>query len=746
MEAKYEPKKFETKIYKQWEQNKLFIPRIEKGKKPFTVLLPPPNANDPLHIGHALYVIEDILCRWHRMKGEPTLFLPGTDHAGIETQYVFEKKLRKKGKSRFDYDRETLYKMIEDYVEENRGIAKEQMKKLGFSLDWTREKYTLNPEIVKTVLSIFRRLYNDGLVYREEKMVNYCPKCGTAFSNLEVEYVERTDPLYYMKYGPFVLATVRPETKFGDTAVAVHPEDKRYQDWIGKEFIYESLIGPRKMVVIADKSVDPEFGTGAVKVTPGHDPNDFKIAQRHNLPIVKVIGRNGKMNENAGRFSGLTIKEAREKVVKELEQKGEIVKIEKNYVHRVGTCYRCGTVIEPTLMPQWFIKIKPLAEPAIEAVKKNKVGIFPERFKKLYLNWMENIYDWNISRQIVWGPRIPAWYCLECNPSIEITFIDKAGKNVSGTYLSLKNDYSFAEIKKGLQSLIAPKEATYFLEKGSCPQCHAKKVLQETDTFDTWFSSGQWPLTTLGYPNGKDFQYFYPTSVLDTMWDILFFWVARMIMFGLYLTNEVPFEMAHMHCRVVDKSGQKMSKSKGNVIDPIEVCDKYGTDALRMALVFGASPGSDICLSDDKFKAMRNFTNKVWNAARFIYILAETEEWKIDWEAKKTKEDEAILKESNRIAREVNRQLENYRFGLALERIYEFFWHSFCDQYIEKSKSRPAQALPTLFEVLIKSLKLLHPFAPFVTEAIYQELKAKAGKNNFFDADYLAIASWPTKK
>jgi len=746
MEAKYEPKKFETKIYKQWEQNKLFIPRIEKGKKPFTVLLPPPNANDPLHIGHALYVIEDILCRWHRMKGEPTLFLPGTDHAGIETQYVFEKKLRKKGKSRFDYDRETLYKMIEDYVEENRGIAKEQMKKLGFSLDWTREKYTLNPEIVKTVLSIFRRLYNDGLVYREEKMVNYCPKCGTAFSNLEVEYVERTDPLYYMKYGPFVLATVRPETKFGDTAVAVHPEDKRYQDWIGKEFIYESLIGPRKMVVIADKSVDPEFGTGAVKVTPGHDPNDFKIAQRHNLPIVKVIGRNGKMNENAGRFSGLTIKEAREKVVKELEQKGEIVKIEKNYVHRVGTCYRCGTVIEPTLMPQWFIKIKPLAEPAIEAVKKNKVGIFPKRFKKLYLNWMENIYDWNISRQIVWGPRIPAWYCLECNPSIEITFIDKAGKNVSGTYLSLKNDYSFAEIKKGLQSLIAPKEATYFLEKGSCPQCHAKKVLQETDTFDTWFSSGQWPLTTLGYPNGKDFQYFYPTSVLDTMWDILFFWVARMIMFGLYLTNEVPFKMAHMHCRVVDKSGQKMSKSKGNVIDPIEVCDKYGTDALRMALVFGASPGSDICLSDDKFKAMRNFTNKVWNAARFIYILAEAEEWKIDWEAKKTKEDEAILKESNRIAREVNRQLENYRFGLALERIYEFFWHSFCDQYIEKSKSRPAQALPTLFEVLIKSLKLLHPFAPFVTEAIYQELKAKAGKNNFFDADYLAIASWPTKK
>ncbi len=744
MDKRYKHQKFESDISKKWEEAGVFTPEVEKGKEPFTILLPPPNANDPLHVGHALYVVEDILCRWHRMMGDPTLFLPGTDHAGIETQYVFEKRLREKGKSRFDFDRETLFEMISEYVEENRGVAKRQMKKLGFSLDWTREKFTLKPEVLKTVLNTFKKLHEDGLIYRGERIVNYCTHCGTAFSNLEIDYVERKDPLYYMKYGPFTLATTRPETKFGDTAVAVHPDDPRYKEWVGKEFTYESLIGPRKMRVVADELVDPEFGTGAVKVTPAHDPTDFEIAKKHDLPVIKVINTEGKLTEKAGRFAGLTVKEARKKVTEELEEKGELVKIDREYEHRVGTCYRCGATIEPLTMPQWFVKIKPLAKPALKAVKEEKVKIIPERFKKTYLQWMEDIHDWNISRQIVWGPRIPAWYCLDCNPQIKLNFINKNGGNISRRWEEMKSEYEFSEVKEGLQQLVAPKDATYLLEKKKCPECGGEKILQETDTFDTWFSSGQWPLTTLGYPDSEDFKYFYPTSVLDTMWDILFFWVARMIMFGLYLADEVPFKVAHMHSRVVDETGKKMSKSKGNVIDPLEIAEEYGTDALRMSLVFGSSPGSDISLGKDKFKAMRNFCNKLWNASRFIYLMAEREDWEINWKVGKNENDKKMLKRVGELREEVDEQLENFRFGLALEAIYECFWHEFCDEYIEQSKDRAKKALPTLITCLVKYLKLLHPFAPFLTETIYQIFKEKFQDSELFKKDYITVSSWPS--
>ncbi|MFC1789877.1 valine--tRNA ligase [Patescibacteria group bacterium] len=761
MDKRYNHQEWEQKIYDLWEKGKYFTAKIpsksldqrsivpgtrsSSGQKtPFTILLPPPNANDPMHAGHSLFTIEDILCRYHRMKGDPTLFLPGTDHAGIETQYVFEKHLAKKGKSRFDFDRQTLYQLINDFVEKNRGIAKTQLKQHGFSLDWSREQYTLSPKILKTVFETFRKLHQDGLIYRDEKMVNYCPHCGTAFSELEVNYEERQDPLYYLKYGPFTIATVRPETKFGDTAIAVHPDDKRYQKLIGTEFIYQSLIGPRKMKVVADKAVDPEFGTGAVKVTPAHDPNDFEIAQRHNLPIIKVIDLNGRLTKQAGHFAGLTIFQARKQVVAELEKKGEMVKTDYNYQHRVGLCYRCKRVIEPMLMPQWFIKIAPLARPAIKAVKTNQIKIFPPRFKKIYLQWMENIKDWNISRQIVWGPRIPAWYCLDCNPAISISFITSDHQKKTGSYQQLKKKYSFSEIKKGLQSLTAPKKATYILDNKSCSVCQRKHLIQETDTFDTWFSSGQWPFATLGFPKNKDFEYFYPTTVLDTLWDILFFWVARMIMLGLYRTGKIPFRVAHMHCRVVDKKGQKMSKSRGNVVNPSEIIDKYGADALRMSLVFGVAPGSDIPLSEDKVRAMRNFANKVWNIGRFLTILSKDQPiippFSKDLPGL-TKNDQKIIKDLNVMVKKTTKWINSYRFDFASQGIYHFLWHRFADEYLEESKDKAREqnstTLSVLYHVYLTSLKLLHPFMPFITEAIWDIMDKKKKP--------LIVSPWPQK-
>jgi len=738
MEKTYRPQKVEERIYQFWEKGGYFTPKIpanwRAGKKPFTILLPPPNANAPLHMGHAMYVVEDILCRYHRMKGEPTLFLPGTDHAGIETQYVFEKKLTEKGKSRFDFDRKTLYQMIKDYVEKNRGVAKKQMKKLGFSLDWTREKYTLEPEILKTVLQTFKKLYKDGLVYRGKRIVNYCVHCGTAFSELEVIHEEKDEFLYYLDYGTIKIATTRPETIFADVAVAVNPKDKRYKKLIGKKAVVPLI--DKEVPIIADRAIEIDFGTGALKVTPAHDQTDFEIGQRHNLPIISCISPEGKMINVPPQLLGLPVAQAKQKTIEFLKSSGKLVKIEP-LRHAVSHCYRCKNPIEPLLIPQWFIKISPLAKPAIEAAVKGKIEFFPPRFKKIYLQWMNNIRDWNISRQIVWGPQIPVWYCLDCNPEIKLKFLDKNKNLIFGSYEELRGKYDFREIKNGLQSLTAPVSASFEVEEiTKCPKCGNSHFLQETDTFDTWFSSGQWPLTTLGYPKSKDFNYFYPTSVLDTMWDILPFWVARMIMLGLYLTGKVPFKVVHLHSRVVDIEKRKMSKSKGNVIDPIKMVEKYGADALRMSLVFGVSPASDVVVTEEKIKAMRNFANKIWNATRFVLTNREVKSQKLKVKSQpKNPDDRWILKETKKVVNKATQFIEKYRFDLAAEEIYQFFWHTFCDKYIEMSKKCCQQAQPTLVYVLETSLKLLHPFMPFITEEIWQMLPGKRQP--------LIISPWP---
>lgn len=751
----YTPADHEQSIYSLWEQSGAFTPKIDKKQKPFTIILPLPNANDPMHMGHCLFTVEDILVRWHRMMGEPTLWLPGGDHAGIETQYVFEKVLSKEGKSRFDFDRATLYQMIAEFVDKNKNLNKDQMKLLGFSMDWTRYHYSMEPEMVNRVLATFRKLHADGLVYRGERMVNFCTRCGTAFSDLEVDYVERQDPLYYLKYGPFTLATTRPETKFGDTAVAVNPGDKRYQAMVGKEFVYESLIGPRTIKVIADDLVDPEFGTGAVKVTPAHDPNDYEMAKRHQLPIVKVITTSGRLNALTDRFAGLTVNQAREKVVAELQARGDMVKIDTEYVHRVGTCYRCGHTIEPMLVPQWYLKVETLAKPALAAVHKGYTKIVPKkRFEKMYIDWLQKIYDWNISRQIVWGPRIPVWYCLDCNPDLTITIINPQGKKTTGSWQDLQQSYSFEEVNHGLQSLVAGPQPVYTLEAGKCQHCQGNHILQETDTFDTWFLSSQWPVNTLKAKEG-DFEYFYPTSVLDTLWDILFFWVARMMMMGIYLTadhqtpaDRVPFKVVHIHARVVDKKGQKMSKSKGNVINPIETINKYGADALRLALVLGVGPGSDIALSEEKIRAMRNFVNKLWNAGRYVQTMADrhpvTDPTVFDLKPGEGGETVARL---TSITKSTQTNLKKFRFGQASEDLYQYFWHDFCDQCIEQAKQNEVAALPALVFALVTSLRLLHPFIPFVTETVYQALRTQldpSGKSALFSASLLITSPWPT--
>jgi valyl-tRNA synthetase len=746
MEKTYQPQKVEKRIYSFWEKSGSFTPKIDPKKKPFTILLPLPNANDSLHMGHALFTVEDIMIRYHRMLGEPTLWLPGGDHAGIETQFVFEKKLAKEGKSRFDFDRETLYQMIIKFTEENKDINKEQLKRMGFSLDWTRYHYSLESQILEKVLATFKKLHQDGLVYRGERIVNFCPQCGTAFSHLEVEYKETDDLLYFLDYGLIQIATTRPETIFADVAVAVNPQDKRYQKLVGKKATLPFL--NKKLPIIVDELVEIKFGTGALKITPGHDPVDFEIGQKHQLAVIKVIDAAGKMINLPPKYLGMGVNQARKAIVTDLKKEKKLVKTEP-YSHSVGFCYRCGAAIEPLTMPQWFIKMKPLAKPAIKAVQAGKTKIVPKkRFEKMYFDWLENIQDWNISRQIVWGPRIPAWYCLECNPEIVVDFIDKKTQRISGKYQSLKKKHSFSEIKKGLQSLTAPIEASYSLEEKPCQQCGGQKILQETDTFDTWFLSGQWPLTTLGYPHRPDFQYFYPTSVLDTLWDILFFWVARMMIFGLYLAKEVPFKVIHLHARVVDQHGQKMSKSKGNVINPLEMIDQYGADALRMALIMGVSPGSDIALSDDKVRAMRNFANKIWNIGRFLLLNLEASEKKVPFYSDETnphltQEDKKIIKELNQLIKQVTGQLNRYRFDLAAENIYHFLWHRFADEYLESSKKRIKEGdlvvLAVLRHVYLNCLKLLHPFMPFITEEIWQKFPRLKDQP-------LIIALWPKTK
>lgn len=694
MEKTYKHHEVEKKWYTLWENGGFFTPKIDPKKKPFTIILPPPNANADLHLGHAMYVIEDIMIRYHRMKNDMTLWLPGADHAGFETQYVFEKQLIKERKSRFDFKREELYKMIWGFVQRNRGNMENQLRKLGFSLDWTRQVFTLDPKVITIVYKTFKKLYDDGLVYRSQRLVNYCTKCGTGFSDLEVKHIEQKDPLYYLKYGPFILATVRPETKFGDTAVAVHPADKRYQKWIGKEAEVEGLLGTFKLKVIADEAVDPKFGTGVVKVTPAHDENDFGMRQRHNLDMKQIIGFDGRLTEMTGPYAGLKVKIAREKVVEDLQKRNLIDHIDDTYSHTVGICYKCNTILEPLPLPQWYIRIRPLAQKAIAAIRNKKISFVPKGFEKIAIGWLTNFYDWNISRQIVWGIRIPAWQCKKCND------IDK--------WIVTDGD--------------KPK---------TCPSCGGDNLVQDEDTFDTWFSSAQWPFITLMVNKMEDFNYFYPTSVMETGYDILPWWVCRMIMIGIYVTGKVPFKTVCLHGLVRDAKGQKMSKSHGNAINPLLMTDKYGADALRMALVFGASLGRDLSLSEDKIRGMRNFSNKLWNIGRFIHLQRELfEQQKIKvadfnlatHRMKLPLEDKKILTQLDMLTRRVTHAISNFRFDQAAGAIYEFIWHELADKYIEASKEKLRQydvvKLSVLTHVYTTSLKLLHPFMPFITEEI----------------------------
>ncbi|MCX6817022.1 MAG: valine--tRNA ligase [Candidatus Beckwithbacteria bacterium] len=686
MDKQYQPKEFEAKIYQMWEKSGAFKPTA-KGK-PYTIIMPPPNANDPLHVGHAMFVtIEDIFIRYHRMLGEATLWLPGTDHAGIETQYVFEKKLKKEGKSRFDFDRETLYQMIWDYVQKNKTTAIDQMKKLGASADWTKLKFTLDKDIVDQALDAFIKLYKDGLVYRGLRLVNYCTGCGTGFSNLEINHIERTEPLYYLKYGPFTLATTRPETKFGDTAVAVNPKDKRYQKWIGKQIEVEGLAGKFKLKVISDNYVDMKFGTGVVKITPAHDFNDYEVWQRHKNEIPQpkqVIDFNGKLNALAGKYQGMKINEVRKVIVEDLKQKGLMVKIDENYQHALAVCYRCGRTIEPLPMAQFFIKVKPLTKKVLASLNKGEVKIYGSGREKILRHWLAILDDWNISRQIVWGITIPVWYCNKKTNDPGQCFV------VSQT---------------------RPKK---------CPKCGATEFEAETDTFDTWFSSSQWPFLTLrASPDKNDFERFYPTSLMETGYDILPIWVMRMLMMGLHLTEKVPFKQVYLHGLVRDEKGQKMSKSKGNAMNPLDVVEKYGADALRMALVMSTTAGQDSTVGEGKIRGMRNLTNKIWNATRYVLNMPEQK-----GQSKYEKE----LKENLKInIKTVTGRLNKLKPGQAAEWIYDWFWHTYCDRYIELAK-KGLIGKKLMIEVLQTNLKLLHPFVPFVTEAVWQQLPGNKEK------------------
>lgn len=726
MDPKYDHSKVEDKIYQMWETGGYFKPAGDPTRKPFSILLPPPNANADLHFGHAMYTVEDILIRFHRMLQDPTLWVPGADHAGFETQIVYEKHLAKEGKSRFDFDRQTLYRQIYDFVAKNRTSMQNQLRHLGFSLDWSRDTLTIDPQAISTVYDTFQKMYDDklGLVYRENYLVNYCPKCGTTFAELEIDYLERTDPLYYLKYGPFVLATVRPETKFGDTAVAVHPKDKRYQKWIGQQIEIEDVLGKSKLTVIADEFVDPKFGTGVVKVTPAHDKNDYEAGQRHQLEIRPVIDLSGRLNEHAGPYAGLKVKDAREKIVEDLKTKGLIDHIDEHYTHSVAVCYKGGHDIEPTVLPNWFIKVGPLKKQPVDSIKKKKVKIFPKRFEKRFFDWMSRMHDWPISRQTVWGIRIPVWYQIDKNPKIKVDFLDKNLQKVSGFLGDLLKTYSFSEVESGLQRLYAPIDADFIVSKTK----PTGNFLQETDTFDTWFSSGQWPLITLGYPQGADFQKFYPTSVMETGYDILEFWVSRMMMFGFFLTGKEPFENIYLHGLVRDSKGQKMSKSKGNVVNPMEMVQKYGADSVRMALIFAVGAGADQNLSEEKLIAQRNFCNKLWNIARFVL----TTQSKNTAPAKKDKLLRTLI---NNVIKSTTKNLTAFELGIAAETLYQTIWHSFADIYIEDYKNGliTYDALCSAFETL---LKLLHPFMPFITEEIWSLFPHKKETP-------LIISSWP---
>ena len=692
----YAPREFEERIYKNWCEKGYFTPKIDKTKPSYTIVIPPPNITGQLHMGHALdETLQDILIRYKRMSGYVTLWLPGTDHASIATEAKIVEAMRKEGVTKDDLGRDGFLARAWAWKKQYGGRIVEQLKRLGSSCDWTRERFTLDDGCSAAVKEVFVRLYDKGLIYRGERIINWCPKCLTSISDAEVEYEEKPGHFWHLRYpfkdgsGYLELATTRPETLLGDTAVAVNPNDERYQGIVGKTLILP-LVG-REIPVVADDYVEADFGTGVVKITPAHDPNDFEVGRRHNLPIVNVLTPDAKITDDYPKYAGMDRYTARKAIVKDLEEGGYLVRVE-DYTHNVGTCYRCHDVVEPRVSLQWFVKMKPLAKPAIEAVRDGRTKFVPERFEKNYLHWMENIRDWCISRQLWWGHRIPAFYCDDCG------------------------------------ELVVTKEAS-----AKCPKC-GKEMRQDPDTLDTWFSSALWPFSTLGWPNEtEDLKYFYPTNTLVTGYDIITFWVSRMIFSGLEYTGQVPFDTVLIHGLVRDAQGRKMSKSLGNGIDPLKIIDEYGADALRFALATGNSPGNDMRFSDEKIEAARNFANKLWNASRFVRMNLTIDHVELPATGKLAPEDKWILTEYNRTVAAVQNALNSYEVGIALSNLYDFVWDVFCDWYIELSKARLSEkdtaensvAQNVIAFVLTGILKLLHPFMPFITEEIFGALPHK---------------------
>lgn len=702
----YDSKATEDKIYKLWEDGGFFNPdnNPNTNGKSFAIIMPPTNANGSLHAGHGLVMtIEDILTRFKRMQGYKTLWLPGLDHAGFETQVVYEKKLEKEGRTRFEIEPKKLYEEILDFTLTNSSNIKTQIRSMGSSCDWSREKFTLDPDIVKTVYDTFKKLSDDDLVYRGKRIVSWCTKHQTSFSDLEIKDEERVDKFYYLKYGPFTISTSRPETKFGDKYVVMHPKDERYKEYKdGQKIDLEWINGPITATIIKDEAIDMEFGTGVMTITPWHDPVDFGIAERHGLEKEQIIDEVGKLLPIAGEFAGMKINAARPLIIEKLQNKGLVEKIDENYKHVVRTCYKCGTVIEPQIKNQWFIRMKPLAEKALAKIESEEIKYIPEHYRKITTHWLENIMDWNISRQIVWGIPIPAKLCTKCDHGV-VDLEDKISK---------------------------------------CEKCGGE-MKKDNDTFDTWFSSSQWPFATLGFPDSKDFKTFYPTDVMETAGDLVFFWVARMIMLGLYVTGDVPFKTVYFHGMVLDAKGQKMSKSKGNVINPLDLTAKFGTDAFRIGMVIGNTPGTSLALSEDKIRAYKNFANKIWNITRFV--LTSTENWDGNKPEKLESFAETEINTLNSLVTDVTLDMENYKFYLAAEKLYHYVWHAFADKIIEESKERltsedknvVVSTKYMLQYILETSLKLLHPFMPFVTEEIWSHLGKKDSEK------ILMITSWP---
>ncbi len=706
----YDPSATEDATYKMWEESGYFnpdnLPKVsgKERTEQFSIIMPPPNANGSLHAGHALFVtLQDIMTRFERMRGKKALWYPGADHAGFETQVVYEKKLAKEGRSRFQMTREELYNEIWDFTQENKCFMEGQIRQLGASCDWSRELFTLDDRVIKTVYDTFKQLDKDGLLYRGLRSINWCPKHQTGLSNLEVNYEERTEPFYYIKYGPFTIGTSRPETKFGDKYIVMHPDDERYSEYKHmQEIEVEWLNGTITATIIKDEAGDPEMGSGVMTITPWHSAVDYALAQKYNLDYEQIIDERGKLLPIAGEFAGINIKEARPKIVEKLDKMGLLVKIDNKYEHSVPACYKCSREIEPQLKEQWFIKMQPLANKAIKAMEQGDVKMITNEQKKVALHWLNNIEDWNISRQIAWGIPIPAKICQECSHGI-------------------------VDIDNSVQK---------------CSKCGGA-VESEQDTFDTWFSSGQWPFATLGYPDNDDFKTFYPTSVMETGRDLVFFWVSRMLMLGLYRTGKVPFKTIYFHGMVNDAKGKKMSKSKGNVINPLDISTQYGTDALRMGLVVGNTPGTDLNLDVQKINAYKKFSNKLWNITRFI--LSEVDDANLNKKPTITKPDEKLLTNLQTIAVDVTNDITKFRFHLASEKLYHYAWHELADIILEESKAilsgdNAEAALSrqyTLYTILTTTLKLLHPFMPFITEEIWQSLPEQDGEK------MLMVASWP---